>query len=480
MKRLIFAFCLCLALGGKIPPFLYAQNPGMILTSAVPVSNPMDPNGDGWITASGSDLFAFGEDLQFEASWMAYNGYSDEPNGDIKSGSSCGNTDISGDALNSACAFYAMYDAVDAIQNNSNDVLIFRIRTASASLSGSAGYHILLDTDAKFGFTGAAADLNAIAGNPGFEREIIVRKGGSAGVFVTDVDGKTNGTALSSFVIACNYQQSAAYFNSANCSSSAAFQDVMISLSALGINTTTPVRTAVASSLTGNSVLKFTPSDIGGINDNTTSSTDQAWSLIIGSQSAIPAGNISAVPFTLPAGLISFEGTASPTAVTLTWEVASETGNHEFILEQSSNGNEFEAMATVAGMMNDGEAAKYSFTNQNPSQGIKIYRLSMRNSDGFITFLASTEINFSAAGGLETIIYPNPSHGLIHLDINNQSENPCSIVLTNCAGQQIWTGISSHQASQSLSLDLSSFPTGMYILSVENGVENLLKKITIF
>ena len=58
----------------------------------------------------------------------------------------------------------------------------------------------MIDTDQTFGSSGAASDVNATSGNPGFELEILYGSGGgSAGVTMQDVDGATSGNSTLSF-----------------------------------------------------------------------------------------------------------------------------------------------------------------------------------------------------------------------------------------------------------------------------------------
>lgn len=68
-------------------------------------------------------------------------------------------------------------------------------------------------------------------------------------------------------------------------------------------------------------------------------------------------------------------------------------------------------------------------------------------------------------------IYPNPTQGVIKLDWNKGNS---SYVIYNISGQSIATGYLTNGAQ---TLDLSAYPTGLYILQVKAADANITKKI---
>lgn len=271
---------LCLAVS-----IAFSQTPGQIYEQATPATNPMDPNGDGYVSVGGTGYTAGQEDD--ELAWISIPQYELEPDADPASGGSCGATDVVDDPSSGADASYVLFDAT-------NDVLIYRIRLAEDA-AGAFGFSVLVDTDEKFGFIGTNPDPNAVADNPGFEFEIRFKTGGGdPGVYVEDIDGSTTTNSLvNSYTLGTNSQRSYARFQDADCTGDAVFYDFFVPLDDLGVTASSVVRLAAAtSSSPGNSVLKNL-ADIAGTDDASFADADDAWIALIDLQNGgTPIGNL--------------------------------------------------------------------------------------------------------------------------------------------------------------------------------------------
>ena len=160
-----------------------AQLPGFINRQATSVAGRaiLDPNGDGYTSAT---LSGFGND-DVANSELLYNGiraYSIEPFSDLRRGPNHNYSDFVPDA--SGNGVYYRFSAGQQV--------MFRMRLGSI-MPGSKGYSIMMDTDGKFGATGAYADPNyqptttGTNGNPGFEIEIVLETNFRIAVY--NVDG---------------------------------------------------------------------------------------------------------------------------------------------------------------------------------------------------------------------------------------------------------------------------------------------------
>ena len=209
---------------------IFAQ--GDIFTAATPATNPMDPNGDGFITTTGG-LFTGAptlEESEFEITYIELPNFGTEPDGDLQTGANCGATEIVENTANSSNGSYYYISDPDGIPDNGDELMLFRMRIAQ-NPSGAFGYSFLVDTDNLFGFAGATADPNAIAGNPGFEIEVVLGiQGGGAGVNVFNVDGTTSGASINSYPLSSNYQRVNALDNDPDCGPGAIFFDFYVPL----------------------------------------------------------------------------------------------------------------------------------------------------------------------------------------------------------------------------------------------------------
>ncbi|MBT8385088.1 MAG: hypothetical protein KJO83_05200, partial [Bacteroidia bacterium] len=97
---------------------IFAQ--GDIFTAATPVTNPMDPNGDGFITTTGG-LFTGAptlEESEFEIPYIELPNFGTEPDGDLQTGANCGATEIVENTANSSNGSYYYISDPDGIPDN--------------------------------------------------------------------------------------------------------------------------------------------------------------------------------------------------------------------------------------------------------------------------------------------------------------------------------------------------------------------------
>ena len=165
-------FKLLIAISFSLPCFkALSQVPGYINRPATIAAGRLvlDPNSDGYtsLTTTG---FGTNDVTNSEIAFKGIKAYSIEPYGDLRRGPNHGFTDFVPDSSGNG-----VYHYFSVAQN-----VLFRMRLGSI-IPGSKGYSILMDTDGKFGATGANADPNYIAsttgtnGNPGFEIEVVLK-----------------------------------------------------------------------------------------------------------------------------------------------------------------------------------------------------------------------------------------------------------------------------------------------------------------
>ncbi|MEO7307781.1 MAG: T9SS type A sorting domain-containing protein [Ferruginibacter sp.] len=147
-----------------------AQLPGFINRQATSAAGRtvLDPNSDGYtsVTTAG---FTINDVVSSEINYQGIRAYSIEPYGDLTRGPNHGYSDFVPDSSGNG-----VYHYFSVAQN-----ILFRMRMGAIS-PGSKGYSIMMDTDGKFGASGANADPNYLPsttgtnGNPGFEIEIVL------------------------------------------------------------------------------------------------------------------------------------------------------------------------------------------------------------------------------------------------------------------------------------------------------------------
>lgn len=160
----------------------------------------------------------------------------------------------------------------------------------------------------------------------------------------------------------------------------------------------------------------------------------------------------------LPVELLSFDASSGNNkSVDLTWETASEEDNDYFSLEKSTDGREWKTFAEVNGAGNSIETLSYSYTDEEPYEGISYYRLKQTDYDGQYEYSNIETVNrLGVKQGIK--VYPNPTNGILRLLEN--SEGRYSI--TNLLGQvqkQGWVEVDGM-------INTSDLSKGQYILQI--------------
>jgi hypothetical protein len=305
---------------GLISNQLTAQNlPGYINRTATSVAGRavLDPNGDGFSSATTAGFGLPSDQATSEIIYSGIRSYSIEPGGDISSGPAGGFSDFVQDGSN--IGFYQYFNATN---------WLFRFRLGSI-VAGGKGYSVLIDTDSKFGASGAAADPNYVPstsntnGNPGFEIEIVLETNSRIAIY--NLDGTASPVLVTSYT---NWQDmsqiSLALTNFSG--NPDFFYDFYVPFSVLqaapfNLTASTPLR------LTGTTVTNPGPaigsikSDIYGVTNN----SNTGYEDFIGGQPPAPPGSPTGAMCTAPPVVL---GPISAGTVTISgsWAASNLTG----------------------------------------------------------------------------------------------------------------------------------------------------------
>lgn len=267
---------------------LQGQIPGQVIKPALTGKQVLDPDLDGYVSLKtngvqqGFTTPPHDDVLQSEIPYAYLQQY--DPMGDLLKGPDCSFTDLLGveSSGNNAIGVYR-----DAGNN-----LLFRFRVGNYSPNSKA-YGVFIDTDQRFGLTGPDADPNAVAGNPGFEVEIVLRTNFS--IDVNKVDGTINPVLQSSFSYDNNCQKSVTVTNA--CNNPDFFYDFFVPFSSLqniaGLNITlnTPMRFVAVSGMSPQSIIASGPSDIAGTGE--TANPDNIYTDLINIQTPVTPNDIN-------------------------------------------------------------------------------------------------------------------------------------------------------------------------------------------
>ena len=175
---------------------------------------------------------------------------------------------------------------------------------------------------------------------------------------------------------------------------------------------------------------------------------------------------IIAAEVVVPLKLLSFSGVRTYNENVLNWETTNEINTKNFIVERAYIGTNFFEITNVLAKGN--AANNYSFIDNSAQSGVIYYRLKMVDVDGRFTY--SNTIKLDVEKGTLVQIFPNPVKDVLTVSVNSNLVNKYA-VLMNMQGTRLQIV---NINSQTFTLDLSNYSSGVYLLKVE-GVE--VKKI---
>ncbi len=177
----------------------------------------------------------------------------------------------------------------------------------------------------------------------------------------------------------------------------------------------------------------------------------------------------------LPVEWLKFEVVKiGPTNALLSWSTASEKNSDRFEIYKSIDGISYDLIGEVAGNGTTAELSSYSFLDPNLGEGISYYQLKQidYNSD----FEYSEIRHLVNTSGQEVIIYPNPMKDVTRL-INVQKGT--EIQIYELSGLDVTSSANVRNYGSEVELDMSAFKSGTYLVKMQNGDNQTVKRISL-
>ncbi len=289
MKAFFFPYTLVLSIIFFASAPAVCQSTGYIVRQAASLAGRavLDPNGDQY-TSKTMAGFANDDVTNSEINFRSVPSYSSEPYGDLRRGPSHLYSDFVPDANN--IGYYTYYDGAN---------LLFRLRMGSL-IPGAKGYSVMLDTDGKFGGSGANADPNyqpattGTNGNPGFEIEIVLETNFRVAIY--NVDGSSTPTLVKSYSNWQDMSQVSIAATSDNADPDflldfyVPFADLTVS--PFFLTTSTSLRMTATTVMAPQAAIGGPKSDIYGLNDALYKTPNAQWEAFINAQPPITANTL--------------------------------------------------------------------------------------------------------------------------------------------------------------------------------------------
>jgi hypothetical protein len=137
----------------------------------------------------------------------------------------------------------------------------------------------------------------------------------------------------------------------------------------------------------------------------------------------------------LPINLLSFSALKENNGSKISWSTAQIINGSSFVVERSSNGVNWEKIATVPYAGNSNTSLNFSVVDDNPLTGNNFYRLRMVDADNKVTYSSTRQVNFNNA--YSYTIYPNPAQDFLILTTDKKTDRSTVLQLMNAKGQPV-------------------------------------------
>ncbi|MFT3932249.1 MAG: hypothetical protein QM726_01440 [Chitinophagaceae bacterium] len=121
----------------------------------------------------------------------------------------------------------------------------------------------------------------------------------------------------------------------------------------------------------------------------------------------------------LPLKLISFTAENKNNNAAIEWTTTEEINVASYVVERSSDANNFTAFATVNPSNGYATTNRYQVTDSAAFNTVSYYRLKMINADGSFTYSAVKSVSINKTQASSITAYPNPAVDYVVLKTNN-------------------------------------------------------------
>ncbi len=175
----------------------------------------------------------------------------------------------------------------------------------------------------------------------------------------------------------------------------------------------------------------------------------------------------------LPIELKEFTATCVSNATVLKWSTASEKNNDRFIIEKTTNGNDFIEIGTVKGSGNSTTSLNYTFVDEAVNDGLAYYRLKQIDKDNTSTFspLVTPEpCDPNKEFGFD--ILPNPANTSVSVMVKNCKGN-CHLQISNPIGTLVYDRVVENVEN---TINISDMEPGFYTVKIVSEEKTLIQK----
>jgi hypothetical protein len=163
-------------------------------------------------------------------------------------------------------------------------------------------------------------------------------------------------------------------------------------------------------------------------------------------------------------------------AVALQWKTAGEQNTQRFSVQKSTDGTKWNEAGSVSAAGQSSQEKNYVFIDKTASVSSNFYRIVEYDYDGKTTI--SGIVRGSCFSKAEVALYPNPNTGRSTLSITLERPETITLTVLDSKGAIVHQSqVQLPPGNNSVPLNISSYPDGIYTIKVQYSEENKILKL---
>ena len=177
----------------------------------------------------------------------------------------------------------------------------------------------------------------------------------------------------------------------------------------------------------------------------------------------------------LPVTFLAFTATAHAKHVALNWSTAGEADNAGFMVERRTATTPFTDLGWVDGAGTTSARQTYTYDDRTADPGTDyLYRLRQTDADGSVAYSPVVTARLTDTGGTQLAVSPNPVRNVLTIAVIADREG--TVQLLNARGQ-VLAGRSVAAGSESVRMDLSDRPAGVYLVVHTSAGQRTVRRV---
>lgn len=181
----------------------------------------------------------------------------------------------------------------------------------------------------------------------------------------------------------------------------------------------------------------------------------------------------------LPVDLLSFSGQCINNDAILSWETASENNNKSFYILKSTDGINYNVIATIEGKGTINTKSKYAFTDQTYNGTKAYYKLMQEDFNGEVTLFKEITVgcNNTSHPAYALNIFPNPAVDQLALEIYTDAASKFALQVFNNLGQVVMQKeITAPNGLMRQNIFTGNLSEGIYTLQLKSADTTIVKR----